>query len=543
MTTVCSPNQFKPWGDSLGADKGEGGQMSLASAASGTEPVLDNAAQPLRHSTTKAALTSGGGEIIARGLTVVLSIVTARVLEPREVGVLGLGVIFMSVVSMVGYYPETAAVTAKGNAADAVYALLATLLRAVLIGALMLAILFAYPVLSSLVVGGEQYSGDLKSLLLVLIWVPAFEMLSSYPQIMLQRRLQLAFLARVQFLQPVVFVSLAVGLLVTGSGYLGVAWASVASSALTTLLVWQRIWRLSGVSWNGLRSRLALRETLVGSGRVFAGGFGGYLGERVDNLLVAGVLGPAPMSFYAMAWNASRTPANVFARAVTFVLVPTLARIHEDQARVQRALRECLRHAYLLLVPACAALFVTAPLLVSFVLGPKWLPVAPCLRVMCVTVLVAPFLYVSGALLVGTGRAHLSAIGTVAHLAILGILVPILARRWGIVGAAYADMAATVVLTGALIATAQVATRQLSRSSAATVMLPMAAGVFAGTLAWGVRSFIAQDLLCLICQLGMIMAAYPLTILLLGGRSRLLDLTTLLGSVLRRRVLAAEANG
>ena len=59
--------------------------------------------QPLRDIAARAAMASGTAEIVTRVLTVVLAIVTARVLEPVEVGLLGLSVIVIGVVSMLGF--------------------------------------------------------------------------------------------------------------------------------------------------------------------------------------------------------------------------------------------------------------------------------------------------------------------------------------------------------------------------------------------------------------------------------------------------------
>ena len=93
-----------------------------------------------------------------------------------------------------------------------------------------------------------------------------------------------------------------------------------------------------------------------------------------SNLLVAGILGPAAMSFYGMAWSASRIPVWVLSQALGLVLVPTLTHVRSDMGRVERVLRESLRHAYMLLMPACVALFVIADSLVTTVLGAKCCP-------------------------------------------------------------------------------------------------------------------------------------------------------------------------
>jgi O-antigen/teichoic acid export membrane protein len=254
------------------------------------------------------------------------------------------------------------------------------------------------------------------------------------------------------------------------------------------------------------------------------------------------MIGPAAMSFYSMAWNAARTPANVFARAINFVLVPTLARIQDEPLRVERALRECIRHSYLLLAPVCAVLFVSAPRLVEFVLGAKWLPLVPCLRVMSLTVFAIPILFTSGALLTAIGRAHLIGIATVVHLAMLAGLIPVLASRWGVVGAAFADLTATAIVTAVLFITAKLATKQIKWGLTSTMALPVAASIFAGFLSWSAGTWIANDAARLSIELVLVVIGYLSFTIVFGGSRRLSDFVTLLRGASRRQNVAAESH-
>ncbi|MFY9570578.1 MAG: oligosaccharide flippase family protein, partial [Blastocatellia bacterium] len=367
---------------------------------------------PLAQGTARAALTAGTTQIVTRVLAVVLSIVTARALEPLQVGLLGLAVILVGVVSMIGYYPEMAAVTASEVKGDAKYAAAAVGIRFALTAVLIAVVIFALPFFGGYLTGREDESASLLELMRVLALVPILELAGSYPRVLLQRSLDLNVVAAVGLLQPVVFVGLAVALLWGGYGYLGVAWANVVGSTIATLFCWVALWYRNRFRWEGWPTSHVWRETVVGSARIFAGGFGGFLGERLDNLLVSGAIGPSAMSYYSMAWNGSRTSANVFGSAIGFVLIPTLSRIKHEPARVRRAIHESLRHSYLLLAPVCAVLFVSSPLLVTYVLGAKWLPLVPCLRMMCLTVLAIPLLHACNALLVAAGRAHLTGIST-----------------------------------------------------------------------------------------------------------------------------------
>lgn len=496
--------------------------------------------EQLRYKTARAAMTSGGSEAITRVLTVVLAIVTARTLEPVEVGLLGLSVIVIGVVSMLGFYPETAAITARSEGTNQQYALAATTMRIGITVVFLTVLWLTFPVVARYLTGKDDGAIPLRELLGVLAWVPVLELVSGYPQVVMQRRLDLNFIAWLQILQPILFVGSAVALLMTGHGYIGVAWANVAASAVIALLLWWRLLSTTSAGWRVSPSRVVWRETLRGTVKVFVGGFGGYLGARVDNLLVAGSIGPAAMSFYSMAWNASRTPANVFAKAINFVLVPVLARIQDDPMRVQRALRECVRNSYLLLAPACAILFVTAPVLVNYVIGPKWLPVVPALRVMCFTVLAVPILFASGALLVGTGRAHLTGIATAIQLATLFIAIPPLSARWGVLGAAYADCVSVLLLTLTLGATAWFATRQIGLPILRTGAVPLAAALSSGCLAFFLTNSIQSDALGFTFGVCVTSLGYVLIVAVLGGRARLVNLSHLLLTVARRSPISGE---
>src|SRR5215510_2143156 len=498
--------------------------------------AVDKSPQPLTHGAARAAMASGTAEIVTRVLTVVLMIATARVLEPVEVGLLGLGVIVSGVVSILGFYPETAAVAASGDECEGQFALAAACVRAVILAFSFAALGLFFSQVAYYLTSHNSASVPLGHLILVLAWLPVIELLSGYPQVVLQRQLKLNLIAQLQILQPVLFVGLAVLMLIIGRGFIGVAWANVASSALISVLLWSRVVASGAIRWSGWPSRRVWRETVYGTGKVFVGGFAGYLNGRVDNLIVSASIGPASMSYYSMAWNASRTPANVFARAINFVLVPTLARIQDDPTRVQRALRECVRNSYLLLAPACSILFVTAPILVEYVIGSKWLPVVPPLQVMCFTVLAVPILFASSALLVGTGKGHLTGIATAVQLAVLLIAIPPMCKRWGTMGGAYADLIAVILLTKTLAITAWWSTRQIGWAIVKTALVPVMAAITSGYLAGTLTNPIQWDPLRFFMQVAFTILGYLFMVAVLGGRAGLIDLSRLLQSAIRSRV-------
>ena len=491
-------------------------------------------------------MTSGTSQIITRLLTIVLSIATARALEPREVGLLGIAVIIIAVISMICYYPEIAAVAVNGDERHEQYAFASFGLRAVLLAFILVLLSVGFPFLANFIGGKENLSGPLRQLIAILVWVPALELLAGYPRVVFQRRMELNVISTAAAIQPCIFVSLAVLFLLSGYGYVGVAWASVIGALVAAGFLWATYLWLGSIKWFGLPSILTFWETFVGSIRVFVGGFAGFLGERVDNLLVSAAIGPTSMSYYSMAWNGARTPANVFGSTIGFVLIPTLARIQDQPARVERAIRESLRHSYLLLLPLCAFMFVAAPSVVTLVLGPKWMPLVPCFRVMCVTVLTIPVLFTSGALLTGSGRAHLAGLAMLLHLVVLLAAVPPLAKGWGVVGAAFADLMAMSTATAVLFLTARRATRQTEWSLRGTLLVPGISVLVSAGLAYAVGAGFKGVTWQAIAQFAVLTTGYVLMLMLVGGKTRLDELIGLLRGIAprvrrsRRETSAAE---
>jgi O-antigen/teichoic acid export membrane protein len=493
--------------------------------------------------TARAAFGSGLAEVVTRVLAVVLAIVTARTLEPREVGLLGLAVIVIGLISMIGYYPETAAVAARGESNDNSHALAAMMVRSVLVAALIGLLVVTFPVVANYLIGGPNGTTEFRHLMLVLLWAPILECLSGYPQVILQRRLDLRFLACVQIIQAVVFVGLATILLVQGKGYVAVAWASLIGTAAAFLALWSRTLRRGWFRFERWPAGGLWRETLIGSSRVFLGGFGGYLGARLDNLLVAGAMGPAIMSYYSTAWTASRTPTGILSRAINSVLVPTFARIQDDTRRIDRGIRECLYYSYMVLAPTCAVLFVCAPDLVVTILGPKWTPVIPALRLMSVTVLVGPLLDASNALLIGTGRAHLSGVSAVVRIVALLLLIQPLVHRWSVVGAAWGDLLSALASTIALFVIARAVERDIKWPVLSALVIPVVAGLLSGIPAWIGGGYLAPGLARLAFEICILSVSYPLLVAAIGGRRRLMDLAALLRGVFLSRIATAGSRG
>jgi len=482
--------------------------------------------ESLRVRAGRAALVSGSSELVNRGLMVLLSFATARALAPADVGILGLAVIVSGVLSMLTAFAETGAVVARVETDDHAYALAALLFRVAAVAFLVALTFVSAPRLAAWLTTDMAEARALETVLAILFLHLAGEALGTYPRVRLQRSLDLAFVSAITAAGIFVHVGASIVLLCAGYGIVALAWALVASTWMTCAILWFR----SGVAGASLGwpSAACWRDVGRQTAKLFAGGFFGYLNCRLDNLLVAASLGPTAMSFYGMAWNAARMPASIVGRSASFVLVPTVAKLHGERATVERGLRECLLYSYVLLAPLCLGLYLAAPEAVAVVLGAKWLPVVPILRIMCVTVLVTPLIEISNSLLIAVGKGHLSAIATTLQLATILVLVPLMSRRWGVIGAAYADVAAAGIDALILCATARIALPDIRWLSLAEAAAPLAAGLVAGLAAAALTSTLASGVATTLAELAAFAAIYSLAIGVLGGRERFRESRVLL---------------
>lgn len=480
-------------------------------------------------------MASLAGELAGRGLMVALTIATARALEPSEVGVLGLATIVVGILAMFAVYGETAGIVASGETDHRAYALTAFLLRA---GVTVLVVAVAWalePALVGWLTRGEDQTTTLPHLLHVLFAQLAAEALGTYPRVWLQRSLALVAVTTVNLFAMAIHVGLSIALLASGFGAVGVVWSYVVASLAASVVFWSLLVRRGGGLPDALPSAAVSRGVLSDAAKLAAGGFVGYLNGRVDNLLVSGTLGPTAMSYYGMAWNAARTPSSIVGRSASFVVVPTLARLRGERALVERGLRDAVWYAYALLAPLCALLYLVAPFLVVTILGEKWLPVVPILRVMSVTVLVTPLIEISNALLTALGKAHLSGIATALQLGTVVIAIPALCRSFGLAGAAYADLASALVDAIALGVTARLALPGIRWLSATAVAGPLLAALVAALAGAVCGAWLSHPLTRTAVEIGGLAVAYPAALWLLCGGERMRDSVAMLGGVLGLR--------
>jgi PST family polysaccharide transporter len=196
----------------------------------------------------------------------------------------------------------------------------------------------------------------------------------------LNRDLRFAALAGTDLLAQSLALVSAVAAALLGAGY----WALVVQQL--TLGTVTLVGAVAVARWRprrprrgaGLRPLLRFGGGLTGTGLVY------YLGNNLDNLVLAMWAGPTALGLYNRGFQLLMTPLNQLRTPTTRVAVPVLARLQADLPRSGEYLRRAQLALGFTLVPGMAMAAGAAGPVVDLLLGPRWHEVAPVLALLAV---------------------------------------------------------------------------------------------------------------------------------------------------------------
>jgi O-antigen/teichoic acid export membrane protein len=103
-----------------------------------------------------------------------------------------------------------------------------------------------------------------------------------------------------------------------------------------------------------------------------------------DDAFVGKVLGAVMLGFYQMAYRISNTPWSEITRIVSQVTFPAFSKIQENVEKLKESYMNVLHLSTFFAFPVAGLLLALAPEFTRLVLGAKWMPIVPALRILCV---------------------------------------------------------------------------------------------------------------------------------------------------------------
>lgn len=234
------------------------------------------------------------------------------------------------------------------------------------------------------------------------------------------------------------FVGFAVtlGLAVTLRSY----WALVAGTLAARLAG-----TISSYRMHPFRPRLSLSEAsslLHFSKWMLFNNVLGFLKERMSDVILGRLAGPAALGIYNVSYEFSNLPTTEIAAPVNRALLPGFAKF-TDPTAVLSAYSNVISVLALVAIPSAAGLVAISHFFIPVVLGPRWIAGVPLMQVLAVSSAVLVFQSSIGCILIARGYPEAVIWTNAAFVMVLATFMLILVPRFGSPGAAWAALCAS----------------------------------------------------------------------------------------------------
>jgi O-antigen/teichoic acid export membrane protein len=395
---------------------------------------LTAAPRKIGKTTAAAAIWAFLSTAGAKAVTLVGITVLARILAPREFGLLAFAMAYLTYAESIGdlgsgmalvYWPDrrddAAQVTFLVNFAAGVFWCLATL------------VLAPY-------VANFFHAPQGTAIVRVLAFSFIIKFLGTTHDALAQKDLRFRARAIPEFGLAAVKASVAIALAYFGFGAWSIVWGHIAGLVVSTVSLWIIVpWR----PHFGFPRDLFKPMLGYGRGIVIVNVINAITSDA-DLTVVGRYLGITALGLYQMASKIPETGVVVALYAISKVLFPAFAKIKAEGGSLRTPFLKATRYVSAVTVPASLGLFFLAKPIVLAFFGPKWIEATPILRMLALYVGVSSLTNHVGNILKATGRAPL-----LAWLAVLksALIIPslIFAARFGAVAVATALFLVTTV--------------------------------------------------------------------------------------------------
>jgi PST family polysaccharide transporter len=218
-----------------------------------------------------------------------------------------------------------------------------------------------------------------------------------------------------------------------GAGVLSLVGQSLTLTGVRVLMMWAQssLRPVLSFDFSAIRELLHFSGHLTGFGAVF------YRSQNVDKLVIGRWIGSSALGIYSVADKLMRLPLTNVNDVTTSVMFPALSAIQHDVEAVRRAYLRGSRMIALITFPTMIALSVLAEPAVLVVYGSKWRASIPMLQLLCVAGIALATNNTAGWLFLSQGRTDiLFRLGLYATaVRVIGVLI---GAHWGLMGVAWA---------------------------------------------------------------------------------------------------------
>jgi len=225
-----------------------------------------------------------------------------------------------------------------------------------------------------------------------------------------------------------------------GLGVWSLVAQSLSSNLFRTILLWIfHRWRPA------LRFSFASLRTMFSFGsKLLLSGILDTFFQNIYLLVIGKIFTPAALGFYSRAKKLQELPIQNINSPVRRVTFPVFSSIHEDKPRLKQGVRKAVMTLAMMNFPMMIGLAVIAKPLVLVLLTDKWLPCVPYLQLFCVVGMLYPLHVINLNVLIAQGRSDLF-LRLEVFKKILVVIAIAVTYRWGIQAMIYGQIGVSIL--------------------------------------------------------------------------------------------------
>lgn len=316
----------------------------------------------------------------SQGINFLVSIFTARLLEPAEFGLIGMIGIFMAVATTLVNSGLTQSLIRTPNPDQEDYSTVfyfnmgmsISLYIILFLSAPLIADFYHQPVLTDIV---RVYC---------LIFI-----INSFSAVQLTRLTkEMNFKTQLIVSLPSLIISgiLGITLAYFNFGVWSLVWMAITQSVLNSAQLWLYTgWRPS-LSFNKEKFKYHFK---FGSNLAISGLLDTIFGN-IYQIIIGRFFTPVQVGYYTRADLLKQLPVNNVTGVLNKVTYPLFASIQDDDVRLKRVYKQIMQMVIFVISPVLVFMGVLAAPLVEFLFTEKWLPIVPYFQILCVTGILYP---------------------------------------------------------------------------------------------------------------------------------------------------------
>jgi O-antigen/teichoic acid export membrane protein len=375
----------------------------------------------LRQKTVSGMTWSFIDSISGQGIQFIVGIILARMLTPREFGLIGMITIFIAVSESFINSGFSNALIRKKECTQADYS--TVFFYNLTAGAIFFTVLlFSAPAIS-----GFFKEPELKPIIQVLGAVLIIDSATIIQRTILTKQINFKLQTRISVIAALGSGAMAIGMAYSGFGVWSLVAQRLCKQAINSFLLW--LWN----KWKPIAvfSRQSFRELFGFGSKLLASGLIDTIYRNVYYLIIGKFFSAKELGYYTRADQFNALPSQSLTGVIGRVSYPILSSIQDDANRLKASYQQLIRSTMFITFTLMVGMAAVAEPMVVGLIGEKWKPAVIYLQMLCFTGMLYPLHALNLNMLQVKGRSDLFLRLEVIKK-ILAVPVIVIGIFWGI---------------------------------------------------------------------------------------------------------------